>query len=171
VAGDLFDANVFILEAMDHSVAAITRLVYAEIGAADFEGLMRQSPRLTQALWWNELVNAAIAREWTINVGQRNAYERIAHLLCEMYVRLGSVGLTRDQGCDWPLTQNDLADATGLTPVHVNRTLQDLRRDGLIELHGRRLTVPDLAALAVAAMFNPNYLHLDGERRHLNAAA
>ena len=162
VPGDLFDANIFVLPAMDHSIASITPIAYAEISAGDFEAMKRQSPRLARAIRWNDLVNAAIAREWITSIGKRSALERIAHLFCEMYVRLGAVGLCQDDSCDWPPTQNDLADATGLTAVHVNRTLQELRGRGLVELRGRRLTIPDLAALAKVAMFDPGYLHLDG---------
>jgi CRP-like cAMP-binding protein len=169
VPGDLCDSNIFILREMDHSIASITRLRYAEISPAGFEELTLRSPRITQALWWNELVGAAIAREWTTNVGQRTAFERIAHLLCEMHLRLRVVGLTENGSCAWPLTQTDLADATGLTAVHVNRTLQELRRRELVELQGRRLTIPDLEALQHVAMFNPNYLHLEREGRHLDA--
>jgi len=127
------------------------------------------APRITQALFWNELVTAAIQREWTLKLGQRTAYERIAHLFVEIFLRLQTVGRTQGKACEFPLTQNDIADATGLTAVHVNRTLQDLRRDGLVELQSRVLTVPDLKALRNAAMFNDNYLHLDGEGRHLDA--
>ena len=108
-------------------------------------------------------------REWTTNVGQRTAYERLAHLFCELFVRLRTVGLTDGKSCDFPPTQLDLADATGLTSVHVNRTIQELRRDGLIELHNRRLTIPDLRALMNACMFNANYLHLNHEGAHLDA--
>jgi CRP-like cAMP-binding protein len=167
--GDLCDANVFILRQMDHSIGAITRVRIAEVTPDEFQSLMTGSQRITQALWWHELVDAAIAREWTTSLGQRTAYERIAHLLCELFVRLQSVGLTRDDNVDFPLTQSDLADATGLTAVHVNRTLQELRRDGLIELQGRVLRIPDLPRLEGVAMFNPNYLHLDREGRHLDA--
>lgn len=164
--GELSDPNIFILREMDHGIGAVTRLRYAEIAPADFEELMARSPRLTQALWWNELVNAAVAREWIANVGQRTAYERIAHLICELFLRLRQAGLTEGNGCHFPLTQADLAEATGLTPVHVNRTLQDLRRDGLIELQGRRLTIPNLNGLKQAGLFNDNYLHM-GERTEL----
>lgn len=169
IPGDLCDANVFILKEMDHSIGAITKVRYAEIMPDDFEHLMHSSPRVTQALWWHELVVAAVQREWTTNVGQRSAYERIAHLFCELFIKLRQVGLTDGTSCDFPLTQMDLADATGLTSVHVNRTLQELRRGGLIELHGKRLTIPDFKALMNAAMFNPNYLHLNHEGAHLDA--
>jgi CRP-like cAMP-binding protein len=169
VAGDMCDLNIFILKEMDHNIAAISKLRVAEVQRDEFERLMINHPRVTQALFWDELVTVAIQREWTLNLGQRTAYERIAHLLCEMFMRLKTVGLTDGNSCDWPLTQVDIADATGLTPVHVNRTLQELRRCGLIELQSRRLVIPDLAALKDAALFNDNYLHLDREGRHLDA--
>ena len=169
IPGDLCDANVFILKEMDHSIGAVTRVRYAEILPDDFEALMNESPRITQALWWHELVSAAVSREWTTNVGQRTAYERIAHLFCELFVKLRQVRLTEGTSCEFPLTQMDIADATGLTSVHVNRTLQELRRDGLIELSGKRLTIPDLDALMQVSMFNPNYLHLNHEGAHLDA--
>jgi CRP-like cAMP-binding protein len=169
VPGDFCDLNIYILKAMDHNIGAITRLKVADIGPDEMEALTTTHPRVTQALWWQELVNGSIQREWTLNVGQRSAHERIAHLLVEMYLRLECVGLTRDQSCDFPLTQNDLADATGLTAVHVNRTLQELRRAGLIVLQGRTLTILDLNGLKNAGLFNDNYLHLHREGRHLDA--
>ena len=154
---------------MDHSIGAITRLKVAMIGADEMQGLTDERPRITQALWWHELVELAIQREWTVNLGQRTAYERIGHLLVELYLRLRTVGLAHDGRCDFPLTQNDLADATGLTAVHVNRTLQELRRDKLIELERKQLHILDLERLEDVSMFNPNYLHLDHEGRHLDA--
>ena len=160
IPGDLCDSSLAVVEAMDHSIGAVTRLRYAEIAPADLEALAQQSPAVARALRWSELVNAAIAREWVANVGQRSAYERIAHLFCEIHLRLRAVGLTDGNGCDVPLTQTDLASATGLTAVHVNRTLQEMRRDGLLEFSARRLVLPDLDALKRVATFNPNYLHL-----------
>lgn len=162
IPGDLCGCNVFVPDEMDHSFAAVTRLRYAEIETVELQAMVRQSPRIARALWWNGLVDAAVAREWVANVGQRSAYERIAHLICEMFVRLQAVGRVEHHHCQWPLTQADLAAATGLTAVHVNRTLQELRRDGLIELQGRRLFIPDLAALKRVCAFNANYLHMDG---------
>lgn len=169
VPGDFCDLNVFILKEMDHSIGAITRLKVAEISREQMDQLTSDHPRVTQALWWVELVNASVQREWTLNVGQRSAYERIAHLLVELFLRMECVGLVNGSSCDFPLTQNDLADATGLTAVHVNRTLQELRRAGLILLQGRTLTIPDLESLKATAMFNSNYLHMDREGRHLDA--
>ena len=169
VPGDLFDLNIYILKEMDHSVAAITALKVAEISREDVEGVLQSRPRVGQALWWNGLVETSIQREWTLNLGQRTAIERVSHLLCEMFLRLQVVGLTNGDSCDFPLTQVDLADATGLTAVHVNRTLQELRKQGLIELQSRTLTIPDMAALQDAGLFNRNYLHLEREGSHLAA--
>ena len=169
IPGDFCDLNVYILKEMDHSIGAITRLSVADISREDMDALTSKHPRITQGLWWEALVNAAIQREWTLNLGQRTAYERIAHLLIELHMRLKTVGLTQNGSCDFPLTQTDIADATGLTAVHVNRTLQELRRDDLIVLERRQLTIPDIRKLMDAAMFNPNYLHLGHEGQHLDA--
>lgn len=171
VPGDFCDVNVFILRAMDHSIGAITRLKVAMITPEDMNALTHERPRITQALWWHELISAAVQREWTLNLGQRSAYERLAHLLIELYMRLNTVGRAQNGRCDFPLTQNDLADATGLTSVHVNRTLQELRRDGLIELERKQLQIVDMPRMIDVAMFNPNYLHLEHEGRHLDANA
>lgn len=169
VPGDFCDVNVYILKQMDHSIGAITRLKVAMISPEDMDALTAQRPRITQALWWHELVTTAIQREWTLNIGQRSAYERLAHLLVEVYLRLWTIGRAHEGHCDFPLTQNDLADATGLTAVHVNRTLQELRKDGLIELERKQLKILDLESLKRVSMFNANYLHLDHEGRHLDA--
>jgi CRP-like cAMP-binding protein len=167
--GDFCDLNVYILKEMDHNIGALTRVRFSEIGREAMDTVTAAHPRITQALWWHELVAMAVQREWTLNVGQRTAIERIAHLLVELFLRLKTVGLTRRNSCDFPMTQTDLAEATGLTAVHVNRTLQQLRRDGLIRLERKELTIPDLDRLMDLAMFNPNYLHLDREGRHLDA--
>lgn len=171
VPGDFCDVNVYILKYMDHSIGAITRLKVAMITPEEMSLLTAERPRVTQALWWHELVTTAVQREWTLNLGQRSAYERLAHLLIELYIRLKTVGRAHNGRCDFPLTQNDLADATGLTAVHVNRTLQELRRDQLIELERKQLQILDLERMMDVSMFNPNYLHLDHEGRHLDANA
>jgi CRP-like cAMP-binding protein len=161
IPGDMCDARVFILKQMDHSVGTLAPTKVAEIPADLFIELTDGSPRLTRALWWNSLVEEAIAREWVRNIGQRTAYERLAHLFCEFFIRMRAVGLADDHACELPMTQTELADATGLSTVHVNRTLQDLRGNGLISLRGKTLVIPDLQALQDAALFSPNYLHLD----------
>lgn len=171
VAGDFCDLNVYVLKYLDCGIGAITRLKVSMIAPEDMVSLTTERPRITQALWWHELVAAAVQREWTLNVGQRSAYQRLAHLLSELYMRLQVIGRADDGRFDFPLTQNDLAEATGLTAVHVNRTLQDLRRDGLIELDRKQLQILDFERLTDVAMFDPSYLHLDHEGRHLDSEA
>lgn len=167
--GDLCDLNVFILKEMDHSIAAVTPVVISEISRAAFDEMMMGHPRITQALWWESLVAAAIQREWTVNLGQRDALERMAHLLCELFIRLEAAGCTSDSSCEFPLTQTELGDTLGMSTVHVNRTLQELRASNLIVLKDRTLTIPNLKALQSVALFNANYLHLDHEGTHLDA--
>ncbi|TPI36954.1 Crp/Fnr family transcriptional regulator [Mesorhizobium sp. B3-1-9] len=167
--GDLCDLNVFILKEMDHSIGAITPVVVSEISRAAFDEMMIRHPRITQALWWELLVAAAIQREWTVNLGQRDALERMAHLLCELFIRLEAAGCTSSSSCEFPLTQTELGETLGMSTVHVNRTLQELRASNLIVLKDRTLTIPNLQALQDVALFNPNYLHLDREGRHLDA--
>jgi CRP-like cAMP-binding protein len=169
VPGDLCDLNLFILDKMDHGIGAISSLSVAEIGREVFHRVVTTFPNITTALWWQELVSKSIHREWILNVGQRRARERIAHLFCEMFLRLESVGLTQGLSCDFPPTQADIADAAGLTPVHVNRTLAELRRSGLIMLEKRTLTIPDMTALQQVALFNPAYLHHGRLNRHTDA--
>lgn len=163
VPGDICDPRVFILKELDHSIAAIGALKVAEAPGDAVLEVAEDSPRIAQALWWSTMVQEAIAREWIMNVGQRSAIERMAHLLCEVFIRLRAVGLVEGDSCDVPMTQTDLADALGLSAVHVNRTLQDLRAAGLVIWKGRRLTIPDLEALQNVGMFHANYLHLDHE--------
>jgi CRP-like cAMP-binding protein len=159
IAGDLCDLNLFILDRMDHSIGAISRLQVAEIGREVLHRAITTHPNITTAFWWQELVSKSIHREWIVNVGQRSAQERISHLFCEMFLRLESVGLTDGLSCDFPPTQQDIAEATGLTPVHVNRTIQELRRAGLIVLERQRLTILDMRALQSIGLFNAEYLH------------
>ncbi|HEV2530557.1 Crp/Fnr family transcriptional regulator, partial [Phenylobacterium sp.] len=110
--------------------------------------------------WRDTLIDAAIFREWLTGVGRRTAHQRIAHLICEIHLRLKAVGLANGGGFELPITQAEIADALGLSSVHVNRVLQDLRREGLIKSRGRFLGVPDWPALAQAGGFDPRYLHL-----------
>ncbi|MGY2053125.1 Crp/Fnr family transcriptional regulator [Methylobacterium sp. JK268] len=167
--GDLCDIRLFILRSMDHSVGTLSPATVAEISRETILDLTDNFPRVSRALWWYSLVEEATQREWTTNLGQRDALERIAHLFCEVFIRLRSVGLTDGTSCDLPVTQVELADATGLSTVHVNRTLQELRARGLVVLRGKVLTIPNLAALQDAALFSPNYLHLEREGQDLDA--
>jgi len=169
VPGDLCDLHAFVLKRMDHSIGTLSPVRLAEIPRDTVLDLTERHPRVTRALWWGTLVDAATSREWTVNVGQRTATERVAHLLCELFVRLRAVGLARGDACELPITQTDLADALGLSAVHTNRVLQELRAEGLIGRRGGTLTVPDLEALQAAALIDANYLHLDHEGREFDA--
>jgi CRP-like cAMP-binding protein len=161
VPGDLCDLRVFILKRMDHSIGAIAPSRVATIAPDDVLKLMNTYPSLTRALWWSTLVEEAILREWIVNVGQRNARERMAHLFCELLYRYRAVGLNQGLSCTLPLTQIELAETLGLSSVHVNRTLQELRRRKLITLNGGTLTIQNLKDLEKLSFFNPDYLHLD----------
>ncbi len=157
--GDTCDAYVYLLPRMDHSIGALTSVVYSEIERDRFEGLIASDRTVAEALWCELLAGNAIQREWAVNIGRRLALGRVAHLLCEIFERLRPVGLLEGNSCAFPITQLDLADATGLSVVHLNRTLQELRASGLIVLRERTLTVNDLDELKKAGLFNPNYLH------------
>lgn len=158
--GDLCDPDIFILHRMDHSAVALTALSVAQLGRADFERLTAND-RLLQAFNWQALAGMGIQREWTFRIGRRNAFEQVAHLMCEIYHRLDCVGLAKKRRIPFPLTQGDIADMLGLTSIHVSRIIQELRKTGWIELSRRTLAVNDLEALQEAAIFNPNYLHME----------
>ncbi len=160
IPGDLCDVEVFVLEAMDHAITAVADTTCVLVPAKVVEDLLTESSSLTRALWWSTMTDSAILRERIIDHGGRDARERMAHLFYEMLIRYRIVGDTTDNAVPFAITQEDLADATGLSTVHVNRTLQELRSDGLIELRNRVLTVLDPKGLREAGRFNPNYLHL-----------
>jgi CRP-like cAMP-binding protein len=161
IPGDLCDAEIFILKVMDHGVAAITPTTTALIPAETMKTMLRETSSLGEALWWGTMTDLGVLRERIIDEGRRNAYVRIAHLMYEMLVRYRMVELTDGDSFLFPVTQTDLADSTGLTPVHVNRTLKKLRADGLMEIAEGVVTVFDPARLKDAAQFNGEYLHLD----------
>jgi CRP-like cAMP-binding protein len=158
--GDLCDPHVFLLDAMDHTIGAITPVLLGQISGAGMQAMTARSPDLDLALHREALATAAMQREWTVSLGSRTGIERLAHLFCELHARLAAIGLTEGNSCPMPITQNDLGDAMGQTSVHINRTLQELRGLGLITLRGRRLTIHDPAALARLGHFETAYLHL-----------
>jgi CRP-like cAMP-binding protein len=160
IPGDFCDLHVAVLGHMDHGIVALNSCRVAFIPSDELDALTANHNGLTKALWWSTLVDESVLREWVLNVGRRDADERIAHLLCEMHARMKMVGLVDDGRLSLPLTQDDLADTTGLTPVHTNRTLQRLRKEGLIEIGGGMLTVLDVEGLREAAGFDPSYLHI-----------
>ena len=159
--GDMAAVGSSLLAAIDHSVGAATPITYAEIPREELDALCKRSPAIARAFRIDATITTSIQREWTVNLGQRTARERLAHMMCEIFMRLDAVGLAEGNRCEMPLTQCDLGEASGMTSVHVNRILQELRHEGLICLTHRILTIPDSAALAEVAMFTPAYLHLD----------
>lgn len=171
VPGDVCDARMFVLRTRDHSIAAISDVHVAHITKDAIVAATDGHPHISRAFWWNTLVEESIAREWIVSLGRRSAYERMAHLLCEYFIRMRAVGLVKDNSCFMPLTQAELADALGISVVHANRTLMALRAEGFIILRASQLLVLDLAGLMAAALFNPNYLHMDHEGSDLDANA
>jgi CRP-like cAMP-binding protein len=161
--GDIPDLQSLHLKVMDHSMMTMTPCKLAFISHDNLTQVFRRYPRIGDVMWRDTLIDAAIFREWMVGIGRRSAYTRIAHVLCEVYVRLRAVGLANGYECDLPITQAELGDALGLSTVHVNRSLQELRGDSLVELHKGSLTVLDWDGLQKAGEFDPMYLHLDGE--------
>lgn len=159
--GDFCDLSVYILSELDHSIGALTPVRYFELLPHQFQQVIDERPHLLRALLWHEMVASGIQREWLLSIGQRTPVERLAHLFVELYSRLKAVGQAQDHCFDFPITQHNLAEANGLSLVHVNRTLQEMRRDGLIELAERQLRILDFDRLKRVAMFNNNYLHFN----------
>ncbi|WP_375458306.1 Crp/Fnr family transcriptional regulator [uncultured Enterovirga sp.] len=161
VPGDLCDIEGFVLRAMDHRITAVSETTCALIPAAEIESLLIEFSSLTRALWWSTMTDSAVLRARIIDHGRRDARERIAHLFYEMLIRYRVVGRTTDHTFPFPVTQEELADATGMTPVHLGRILGELRDEGLLEWRRRVLTVHDPAGLKRVARFEADYLHLD----------
>ncbi|MBL0407513.1 Crp/Fnr family transcriptional regulator [Microvirga aerilata] len=161
IAGDIPDLQSLHLKVLDNSIGTLSTCRVGFITHDDLRNVCDRYPRITAAFWRETLIDAAIFREWMLNIGRREAYNRIAHLFCEMLVRLRAVGLAEDHACDLSITQGEFADAFGLTPVHVNRVLKQMRADGLIEITGTRLRIPDWDRLKEVGEFDPTYLHLE----------
>lgn len=161
IPGDLCDAEIFILKAMDHSVAAMTPSTTALVSSEMMKQMLRGPGCLGEALWWGTMTDVSVLRERIIDHGRRDARERLAHLFYELLVRYRVIGEARDGVFHFPITQTDLADALGLTSVHVNRILKQLRSEGILQFRGKRVSVLDAEGLRSVAGFNANYLHLD----------
>ena len=156
---EFVDLQNGILGLADHSVQSVNRCEMALVPREALLELMANRPAVRLAIWIDTLIDASIFREWVVNVGRRDFRARIAHLLCELAVRLKWIGADKGGTFDFPLTQEQLADATGLTAVHTNRTLQSLRRDRLIQLTSGNLQVLDWEGLREAGDFEELYLH------------
>lgn len=164
--GDLVDLQNALLGMADHGVQALTDCQMAKIPIEAIRDLTDARPCIKDALWYDTLVDGSIHREWVANVGRRDARTRIAHLLCEFALKLDAVSLGEKLDYELPMTQDQLADATGLTPVHVNRVLKALTKDGLIErATSRSVVIGDWQRLADAGDFDRSYLHLDSVNR------
>jgi CRP-like cAMP-binding protein len=161
IPGDFVDLEGALLNFADHNVQALTRCELACIPREAMNELLLSHPKVGVAMWVDTLIDGSIFREWVVNVGRRDARSRIAHLLCEFARRLEVAGLAEEYRYELPMTQEQLGDATGLTPVHVNRVLMTLSREGLIERNRRFVRIPDWDALRRAAGFSETYLHLD----------
>ena len=157
--GDILDLSGLLLGKLDHGIGTLTPAEVAPIPHATVLGWIEHHPGLGRLLWQDTLVDAAVFREWVVNVGRRSAYARTAHLLCEITMRMQAVGLAHDQAFSLPVMAAELADATGLSIVHVNRVLQELRAKRLVEPRGKTLAVRDWDGLRQAAGFDPDYLH------------
>lgn len=160
IMGDFVDLHAFLLKPMDHTVTALTRCRVALVPHETLKDITERHPHLTRVLWLNTLIDGAVHREWLLAMGRLSAAGHLAHLLCELFLRLRGVGLTEGQGFPFPLTQAVLADVLGLSAVHVNRTVQELRREGLVTWTNGAVTINDWERLAARAEFDPTYLNI-----------
>jgi CRP-like cAMP-binding protein len=165
VPGDFVDLHSFLLKTMDHGVSAITPCRYALVPHEALRVITEKHPHLTRMLWLLTLIDAAIHREWITGMGRRSALGQAAHLLCELFRRLEAVGLTEGNTFRFPLSQSEIGDTLGLSAVHVNRVIQELRSGGLVNWRGDLVTIEDFDRLADVAEFDPTYLHLNREAR------
>jgi len=165
VAGDFADLHSFTLKHLDHSVMALTRCRLAIAPHDRIKAVIHAHPHLGRMFWFMTNLDAAIHREWVLSLGRRSALSRTAHLFCELRIRLGIVGLADETGYALNLTQTDLAECLGLTSVHVNRVLKELREGGIVEFRGGRVTIREPAQLERIAEFDPAYLYLEKRPR------
>lgn len=162
--GDMCDLHCAVVGGLDHEVVALTPVLLGRIPSSRLSDLEAFRPPIAAALWWTALIDQGILRAWITNIGLREAEARVAHLLCELHLRLRAVGMVGDHQFAMPLTQSELAETLGLTPVHINRVVQRLRRHGAIRLEGRVLTLLDVARLKASADFDPGYLRFRDDR-------
>lgn len=160
IPGDTPDLLSLHLRVMDHNLGTLAASKVGFISHDSIRGLITQYPRIGVALWRDTLIDGAMYREWLVGIGRRNARSRISHLLCEIVTRMEVVGLAPDRSVKIPITQSAIADALGLTAVHVNRVAQELRSEGLIAWRNRTLKILDWEGLQRAGEFDPTYLHL-----------
>ena len=164
-AGDFTDLHGFTLKRLDHNIATITPCRFAVAPHERVQATLERHPHLARLYWMMTNIDGSIHREWTVSLGRRTAQSRMAHLFCEMLERLRVVGMADDDSYDFPLTQQEFGECLGLTSVHVNRTLQALRRQGLVRVENKRVTILDLPGLKSLGEFDPDYLYLEKRPR------
>ena len=165
VAGDFADLHSFTLKRLDHVMMTLTPCRVAMVPHENLKAITREHPHLTRVYWFTTNLDAAIHREWELSLGRRSALSRMAHLFCELHVRLSLVGLADGDSYTLGLTQDELAECLGISPVHANRTLQELRNRRLLEFRDGRVSLLDPAAVKSVAEFDPSYLYLDPRPR------
>jgi CRP-like cAMP-binding protein len=163
--GDFLDLHSLLLKVLDHGVVALTNCQIARVPHDRLRKVSQEQPHLTRLLWMSTVIDAAIHRAWIVAMGRRSAVGQLAHLLCEVYLRLEAVQLTDGNEFDFDVTQGEVADMLGRSTVHVNRTLQFLRKKGLVVWRGTRVTIEDWERLQEIADFDPTYLSLRKEPR------
>ena len=161
MGGDFIDLHSFQLKRMDHSVRTLTACTIAVVPHENLARITEGFPHLTRQLWFSTLVDAAIMRRWMVGLGQRTALENAAHLFCEIYHRASLVDLVADDAFTFPLTQAEIGEAVGISAVHTNRVLQQLRAQKVIAISGRTVKILNLRALEALAGFDPTYLNLN----------
>lgn len=157
--GDACDLHVKLLAEMDHSIQAITTASVATVARAEMQALMTSHPNIAQAMYTGQLIDEGVMRAWIVSMGRRSSIERVAHLICELYLRARNIGLTSENQFALPLSQLVLADALGMTAVHINRVLKELRLAGAMTLQRGSVTIQDPVKLVKIAGFDENYLH------------
>ena len=165
VPGDFVDLHCFLLRQMDHSVVAIRQCTAAFIPHSSILQATTALPHLGRMFWLSTLIDAAIQRAWITSLGRRTPAQHIAHLLCELHERLNPLGLVKEGSFEFPPTQTDISDMAGLSLVHVNRTIQELRSKSLVAWSNQVVTIPDLGRLKAFSDFDPIYLNLVREPR------
>jgi CRP-like cAMP-binding protein len=164
VPGDFVDLHSFTLKRLDHNVMTLTPCTVALVPHERLQAITECSPHLTRVYWFSTNLDAAMHREWEVSLGRRKAVSAMAHLFCELNVRLGIVGLSDSGSYDLDLTQQELGECLGISTVHVNRALQMLRASQCVEFRSGRVSITDLAGLERLAEFDPGYLYLDRSR-------
>ena len=159
VPGDIPDLQSLHLHVMDHDLVTLTECTLGFIGHTPLRKLHRERPDIANLFWRDTLIDAAMFREWIVNIGQRPAPSRLAHILAELRQRLRIIGLTDNRSFDMPLTQEQIGDALGITSIHANRVIKQLRTEGIVEIHRGRVTILDERKFEELADFDNRYMH------------